>query len=567
MTDGSPPQSGITASPEIQQDDRAPVSEAEDLDQSAVASESKSPAGLVSHLHTLTASGAYRRGREYVLPVVLVFLLGAIALINHFSGHDWGGDFALYMRQAKALAIGNIGEVLSDNRFSVDNSGWHTFSPYSYPWGWPLLIAPLYAVFGLNYEVFKFVEVLAFCLFLSTFFILVRRRAGTLPATLLTLLFGLSPIYIGGTGTVLSDIPYLGFVGLSLWWMDRCRMRGLIEGASRNELIVMGLLLVYTYNIRREGITLVFALAALHIVSLKARPVKVLRDVNWKRVSIPYVTFFFGVIVFHLLLPTVLLPSAPGTGLQNVSSRVDYYRDILAQQIGLQRPGSPIELLGSESAGHRALFYLVVLGAIGLVARLWQRREEDAAIAAFLACSSLLMLVSPYQEGRYLFTITPFLAYFAYQAVPTVIHLYFPQNRMGFRIVTALSAVALFGLVIPNARVTAESTDYHLDYTYVVHGPESPDAQEMFEAVRQYTRADDVILFFRARPMTLYADRRSIMGANLEQLLPRSDWYVMAKNSTYSQKLLSDAEAEAYGLTKTWENEGWVMWRVPQPSF
>lgn len=572
MTDGSPPQSGVTASPEMQQEgSSASVSEAQDNEHSAVASESKNAAGLWSHLHTLTASGVFRRSREYVLPVVLVFFLGAIALINHFSGHDWGGDFALYMRQAKALAIGNIGEILSDNRFSVDNSGWNTFSPYSYPWGWPLLIAPLYAVFGLNYEVFKFVEVLTFCLFLLTFFILVQRRAGTLAATILTLLFGLSPIYISGTGTVLSDIPYLGFVGLSLWWMDRCRMRGLIEGASRNQLIVMGLLLAYTYNIRREGITLVFALAALHIAvlvgrSLKDSSVKILRDVDWKRVSIPYVSFLMAVIVFHLLLPTVLLPSAPGTGFQNVSSRVDYYRDILAQQIGLQQPGSPIELLGSESAGHRALFYLVVLGAIGLLARLWQRREEDASIAAFLACSSLLMLVSPYQEGRYLFTITPFLAYFAFQAIPTMIQFSYPQNRLGFRFATGLSAVALFGLVILNARVTAQSTAYHLDYTYVVHGPESPNAQQMFEAVRQYSRADDVILFFRARPMTLYSDRRSIMGANLEQLLPRSDWYVMAKNSTYSQKLLTDAEAEAYGLRKTWENEGWVMWRVPQMS-
>ena len=571
MTDGSPPQRGITASPEVQQEDSAPVSAGEDNEQSDLASESKSPAGLMAHLETLRASGPHLRAGEFVLPVALVFLLGVIALINHFSGHDWGDDFALYMRQTQALTIGNIGEVISDNRFSVENSGWNTFSPYSYPWGWPLLIAPLYALFGLNYEVFKFVEVITFCVFLFTFFILVRRRAGSIAATLLTLLFGLSPIYIGGTGTVLSDIPYLGFVGLSLWWMDRCRIRGLLEGASRNQLIIMGLLLAYTYNVRREGITLVFALAALHIAALvrlspKTSSVNVFRDVDWKRVSIPYVSFFVAVVVFHLLLPTVLLPSAPGTGLQNVSNRVDYYRDILAQQIGLQRPGSPIELLGSESAGHRALFYLVVLGAIGLVARLWQRREEDASIAAFLACSSLLMLVSPYQEGRYLFTITPFLAYFAYQAFPTLMQISSPESRTGFRIVTALSAVAIFGLVVLNARVTAQSTDYHLDYTYVVHGPESPDAQEMFEAVRATTRADDVILFFRARAMTLYSDRRSIMGANLEQLLPRSDWYVMAKNSTYSQKLLTDDEAEAYGLTKTWENEGWVMWRVPQPS-
>lgn len=62
--------------------------------------------------------------------------------------------------------------------------------------------------------------------------------------------------------------------------------------------------------------------------------------------------------------------------------------------------------------------------------------------------------------------------------------------------------------------------------------------------------------------MTLYTDRRAVMGVNLEQLLPRSDWYVMEKGGTYSQRLLSADEAASYGLTMEWENEGWVIWRV-----
>ena len=85
----------------------------------------------------------------------------------------------------------------------------------------------------------------------------------------------------------------------------------------------------------------------------------------------------------------------------------------------------------------------------------------------------------------------------------------------------------------------------------------------MFTAVKTLTRGDDVILFFRARAMTLYTDRLAVQGSNLEQLLPRSDWYVMAKGSTYSQTLLTDDEGAALGLTKAWENPSWVIWRVP----
>lgn len=527
--------------------------------------------GPASRLRRLRAGEGYRLAKFHGLPIALVTCIGIVAMINHFSGHDWGDDFALYMRQARALAMGNIGEVISDNRFAVDNSGWNTFSPYTYPWGWPLLIAPLYSLFGLNYEVVKVVEVVALCVFLWTFFTMTRRRAGSLAATLVTLLIGLSPLYIGGTDTVLSDIPYLGFAGLSLWWMDRCRGRGLLGDVSRNQLVILGLLLAYTYNVRREGITLLFTLAALHLallagLAVHARSVRVLRKVDWKKVAVPYLSFGLAVFAFHLLLPTVLLPRAPGAGFENISSRAIFYEDILAQQIGLQQPGSPMELFGSEFIAQRALVYLVVLAGIGLILRLWYRLQEDISLAAFLICSALLMLISPYQEGRYLYTITPFLFYFAYQALPTMATFVTQGSRLVVRVCSIAPALAVFGLVTLNARDTAQATDYHLEYHYIVHGPESPDAQQMFTAVQGLTRAEDVILFFRARAMTLYTDRRSIMGANLEQLLPRSDWYVMAKESTYSQKLLTDAEAAAYGLTKTWENEWWVMWRVPAQS-
>ncbi len=65
--------------------------------------------------------------------MMIVIPVGVIAMINHFSGVDWGDDFALYVRQAKALVTGTVDDVVGDNRFAVDHSGWHTFSPYSYP--------------------------------------------------------------------------------------------------------------------------------------------------------------------------------------------------------------------------------------------------------------------------------------------------------------------------------------------------------------------------------------------------------------------------------------------------
>jgi len=508
--------------------------------------------------------------RRYLPPVVMVLLIGWIAMIHHLPGVDWGDDFALYMRQAKGLAMGNIGEVVGANRFAVENSGWSTFSPYSYPWGWPILVAPVYAVFGLNYEPVKLLEVAAFCVFLLCFYDIVRRRAGALGATVLTLLIGLSPSFVGATDTVLSDIPFLCFVGLTLWWLDRCRERGILE-ESRRRLVILGLLLAYTFNIRREGIGLLVALLAVHISVIGARSLRdrtsgALWTVDWKAVALPYLTFAGAAAAFHLLLPTVLRPASTGTGLSNIPHRFKWQQDILAEHVGLKDFGFPTQLLGSERLGKNALTLLMVLAVVGLVARLLARHREDVALAAYLCAATFVVLVSPYQEGRYLFTITPLLVYFAYQAFPAVAELVSPANRRMVRLAVIPPALAIAGLALVNANDLRHAIDYRRLYKPVVNGPEAPDAKQMFAAVKTLTRGDDVILFFRARAMTLYTDRLAVQGSDLDLMLPRSDWYVMAKGSTYSQTPLTDDEGSARGLTKAWENELWVIWRIPPPT-
>ncbi len=505
--------------------------------------------------------------KEYLIPVLIAFSIGVICIHNQFDGVDWGDDFALYVRQAKALTVGNIGEVLQQNRFSVDNSGWHSFSPYSYPWGWPLLMAPVYVLFGLDYEVLKLLEVVAFCVFVLVFFGLLRRRVGLVPATILTLLFAVSRAFNGATDTVLSDLPYLCFAFVSLWFMDRCRESGRLL-SDRRALVGLGLLLAFTWNVRREGIALVVALAALHVAALgrmavRERSLHGVGGVDWRNVALPYVTFAAAIVTFQLLLPGVFLPNLPGTGLANISPHITYYRDALGEHLGLKGPGSPMELFDSPAAALFAIRLFVVLAAAGVLLRLVHRLEEDVHLAAFLCATVFIMMVSPYQDSRYFFTITPLLAYFAYQALPTLAAIFAAGRRSAVRLASVLPALALSGLVLLCGRDLAHAIDYHRHYHYTIDGPEAPHAKQMFAAVKRLTRGDDVILFNRARAMTLYTDRSAVQGSDLDLLLPRTDWYVMAKNSDYAQTPLTDAEAAERRLTKAWENSRWVIWRVP----
>jgi hypothetical protein len=245
--------------------------------------------------------------------------------------------------------------------------------------------------------------------------------------------------------------------------------------------------------------------------------------------------------------------------------RFDFFRDIFGEQIGLKDFGArPITLLNSALLGSWTMAILGGLAMVGVILRCAHSPEEDTFLAVYLLCTCFMILIAPYQEGRYLFSITPLVLYFAFQALPELARRFRPAPLKTAARLASSAILTIF--LLANARDLVHSTAYHLDYDYVVHGPETPSAQQMFSTVRERTRPDEVILFFRARAMILYTDRRAIQGSSLETLLPRVDWYAMEKGSTYSQRLLNDEEAADFGLAKVWENEGWVLWKVPRAA-
>ena len=72
-----------------------------------------------------------------------------LLLINVKSSHDWGGDFAQYINQAKCIVEGK-----SQNETGYIFNEQNPFiGPPSYPVGFPMLLTPVYCLFGNNLEV------------------------------------------------------------------------------------------------------------------------------------------------------------------------------------------------------------------------------------------------------------------------------------------------------------------------------------------------------------------------------------------------------------------------------
>ena len=205
-----------------------------------------------------------------ILLTLLVLGAAYVAINLHRRGHTTGDDWALYIRMAKSLFEGNVADVISDNRFLFDHST--AVTPPIYPWGWPLLLSPFVRLWGIDFDRLKLVEVAVFAAWLVLYHGIVRRRAGRIVALALTAVFATSYVYLVYTDQLLTEYPHMLAVAVVIWWLDRVMDRSRLTAAPTRDLVILGLLAVAAYNVRREGLMLVFAIAGAQLVDLAATP-------------------------------------------------------------------------------------------------------------------------------------------------------------------------------------------------------------------------------------------------------------------------------------------------------
>ena len=452
------------------------------------------------------------RNKMLSIIILISFVIGACTLRR---GHEWGDDFAWYILQAQSILNGTTAEFMQTSAFT-NNESTKYVGPLAYPWGYPLILTPVYAIKGINPLVLKIPALFFYAGFLVCLYMLLKARL-TEPESLLVVgLFAFNPLLLQFLDQILSDIPFLFFSTLSLWLITKEGRRS----TQRNILIGAAIFLV-TF-LRATGILLLGCFLIVEFFRLLTNR----RD--WKVVKQIVLDSFIVCVSFVLLwiANSILFPSGgdsylsqyAGLSVETVSNLVTAYFNAYLLFFG-------------EAAGWRYLYYaLVVFFLIGA----WTRWKEGLFFILFFGVWMIVHIAYPYWQGpRYIFPLLPIFIYFTFQGMKFVIQkLPEKYTQIGYRTLYGFwSLIALVFLF--NSSLNAY---INLQNDRAINGPFDPYSKEVYKYITEETPAKSVVIFFKPRVMRLMTGHDAIMSTECDLML-KGDYLVLSRKVGKNQQI------------------------------
>lgn len=469
------------------------------------------------------------------------------------GGNGWGGDFSEYIAQARSLVTGTLAQQVRDNTYIIQNSP-PMLGDAVYPWGFPFLLAPFYALFGKNLFMLKLPVLLCFAAAVVLVNLLFRRHFSFFQAELLTLFIAVNPVFLFFCNTPLSDIPFLTFSLAALYALDVL----LYESERKKQLaagMAAGLLIFCAYFIRSNGIILPCLLCAMHALLLLNRNRKiagVCRNLGFSGFAKPFVTaHIIPYVLFAVLflLQKQLLPHAGGTYVQNlrlitketILDNCSYYLWIFVEFF----PFGP--RLSACFYAWLAVFFLY-----GFMRYLFSYPLFSVFFVGILA----VLIMWPCTEGlRFCFPMIPVMIFFAALGMRDFLRCVSCRNFHAAGICIELLCVMLC-LRIYGRRGMTVSDEY---------GAYSRDARELYAYVVENTAADAKMIFFKPRVLYLETGRLGFQAYDIRRLSD-ADYLILSREGygTFGYDIESIYPEESRALDKVFENASMKMYRILQ---
>jgi len=470
--------------------------------------------------------------------IIISLIIGASTLKR---GHEWGDDFAWYILQAKSILNGSTAEFMQQSKFTNTQSTTHV-GPLAYPWGYPLILTPVYAIKGTNPLALKLPALFFYAGFLICLYYLVKTRLTQTESLLVVSLFAFNPMLIEFENQILSDIPFLFFSTLTLLLMTQERKNGALQYA------LIGITIFLTTFMRATGVLLLGCFLLIEFF----RFLKNIKDWNTiKQIALNSSLVFF---VFAILwvANASLFPSGgesylsqyAGLTLDTIRGFTISYFNVFSQFFG-------------DAAGWRYLYYVLfiffLLGA-------WTRRKDETIFIIFTVVWMIVHITYPYWQGpRYIFPILPIFIYFTFQGIKTAIgklpEKYRPASeRLNHGFWAIIAGIFLF--------TSSANAVGNIQNNRAINGPFDPYSTEVYNYINEKTAPDSVVVFFKPRVMVLMTGHNTIMSMECDRIL-LGDYLVVSKKVGENQQLPPEQVDECnLPLDKVLENRRFIVYEV-----
>jgi 4-amino-4-deoxy-L-arabinose transferase-like glycosyltransferase len=404
-----------------------------------------------------------------------VLVVGVFFLSTIRDGHDWGDDFSQYILHAEALATG---AAYAPTRY-LYNADSPLIGPPQYPPGFPVALAPVVWLFGLDLWPMK-AEVVLF--FVGALFIVHRLVLPLMPpasAAAVVLIVGLNPYFWDFKDQILSDVPFFFFFVATLL----CLTSADDTERSARQRVALALL----------GGAAMYAAYATRTVGVSLLPSLIARDfIHHRRLTresfVAGATFVVLAGVHHFTWgETSYTITRPITTLTVSGNLVSYLRWL-----------SDIWSNGYLDLIRKGLFLVtLMLAALGYVS-LWRQRKAMLWVVTPLFYLAIILVWPFSQDTRFLIPVIPIYVVCCVLGASSIDHMI---ARRGGKSGVVLG---VFLAVVGASYVARYST---LPFGRLQEGISKRESVELFEFVKTTTRRDDIIVFSRPRALALFGQR------------------------------------------------------------
>ena len=472
-----------------------------------------------------------------VILIVVSLVLGASTLTR---GQEWGDDFASYIMQARSILNGSTREFVQHNAFTIFESS-NQIGPVAYPWGYPLILTPVYFLKGISPLALKLPGLFLYAGFLICLYLLTRKGLTPAESLLLVSLFAFNPLLIGFLDQILSDIPLLFFSTLALLLMTDDKQNSL-------HFALIGITIFVAFFVRTTGILLLLSLIAFELCTAwKERTDQSAIQKHARKLIV--VCAAFGVL---WILATLLFPKGGEAYLAQ-------YQDFdLRTSFGfIYGYFQVFRLFFGDSLLWQILYYVVfIFFLIGV----WVKPKEETLFILFFFIWMILLVTWPLWQGpRFIFPLLPLFIFFVFEGMKFLLgklpENYAQPGRWSFYGFWALIA----GIFLFTSSANAYA---NLKNNRAINGPFDPYSREVYEYIKQKTPADSVIVFFKPRVMRLMTDHDTLMSTECDRIL-KGNYLVLSRKVGKNQQIPpEEIDACHLPLDRVLQNSRFVVYQI-----